>query len=242
MRVAQLGRLESSDRAPNLLIGDRVEIDATAQIGANVVLHDDVSIGPNAVVKHGAVVGALRSYAAGSNSEPTGPAATRLDAGAIVCMNAIVVAGATLGPGSLLGDFGFLSAYSRIGERSVVGAGTQVGIGTDIGARVRIQNATIITPRAIIEDDAFVGPGVMFTTDNTLARKGTGENWGITLRRACRISAGVVFTPGVEIGEEAFVAAGAVVTKDVGPREKIRGVPGKLFGTVSDEELLENWR
>jgi acetyltransferase-like isoleucine patch superfamily enzyme len=56
------------------------------------------------------------------------------------------------------------------------------------------------------------------------------------------VSAGVVLTPGVEIGEESFIAAGAVIVKDVAAREKIMGVPGRVYGTVSDEELLENWR
>jgi acetyltransferase-like isoleucine patch superfamily enzyme len=51
-----------------------------------------------------------------------------------------------------------------------------------------------------------------------------------------------VFVPGVEIGEEAFIAAGAVVTRDVPPRAVVVGVPGRVVGEVSNEDLLERWR
>ena len=48
--------------------------------------------------------------------------------------------------------------------------------------------------------------------------------------------------PGVVIGEEAFIAAGAVVTRDVGAREVVMGVPGRVVRHVGDEDLLERWR
>lgn len=234
--------LRPDDRAHHLLVGERVEIAESAQIGAHVVLHDDVVIGPHVVVKHNSVIGASRARDAGSRSTPVDHGVTRIGDGAIICLNAVIFSGASVGAGSLVGDFAYVSPLAVLGDNSVVGGHTQVGMRARIGARVRIQNASVVTPDAVLDDDVFVGPGVMFTTDSTLARAGKPADWPIRVRRAARIGAGVVITPGIDIGEESFIAAGAVVVRDVEPRTKLRGVPGRVFGSVTEDELLENWR
>jgi acetyltransferase-like isoleucine patch superfamily enzyme len=95
----------------------------------------------------------------------------------------------------------------------------------------------------VIEEDAFVGPGVTFANDNTMDRHPPDTPLtGPLLRRACRVGAGVVVCPGVEIGEEAFVAAGAVVVADVPPRGVAMGVPARVVREVPDGDLLECWR
>jgi acetyltransferase-like isoleucine patch superfamily enzyme len=94
-----------------------------------------------------------------------------------------------------------------------------------------------------VEDDVFIGPGVVMTNDNTMDRHGPETPLsGATLRRACRVGGGVVLTPGVQIGEEAFIAAGAVVVRDVPTRAVAIGVPARVVRAVGDEDLLENWR
>jgi acetyltransferase-like isoleucine patch superfamily enzyme len=225
--------LRPDDRAHHLLVGERVEIAESAQIGAHVVLHDDVVIGPHVVVKHNSVIGASRARDAGSRSTPVDHGVTRIGDGAIICLNAVIFSGASVGAGCLVGDFAYVSPLAVLGDNSVVGGHTQVGMRARIGARVRIQNASVVTPDAVL---------VMFTTDSTLARAGKPADWPIRVRRAARIGAGVVITPGIDIGEESFIAAGAVVVRDVEPRTKLRGVPGRVFGSVTEDELLENWR
>ena len=75
-----------------------------------------------------------------------------------------------------------------------------------------MQTNCYLTAHTEIEDDVFIGPGVVTTNDNTMARHPAGEpRKGPTLRRACRIGGGAVLCPGIEVGEEAFVGAGAVV-------------------------------
>jgi acetyltransferase-like isoleucine patch superfamily enzyme len=134
-------------------------------------------------------------------------------------------------------------------ERTVVGPGSVIGRGSAVdndvvvGARVRVQTDVYLTAYSVVEDDVFVGPGVLTTNDSTMARHDDSYDVrGCTLRRACRVGGAAVLTPGVEIGEEAFVAAGAVVVRDVPARAVVMGVPARAVRSVPDEDLLERWR
>ena len=106
-----------------------------------------------------------------------------------------------------------------------------------------MQTRCYLTTGSLVEEDAFLGPGVVLANDNTMGRHSPEEPLrGPVLRRACRIGAGTVICPGVEIGEEAFVAAGTVVTADVPARAVVVGVPARKLREVPDEDLLEHWR
>ncbi|MGH2905616.1 MAG: N-acetyltransferase [Solirubrobacterales bacterium] len=234
--------LAVSDLAHNLLVGDHVEIDPTAQIGANVVIHSNVVIAAGAVIKHNAVIGALPTLADDSRSDRLPAGETYIGPGATICIGAIVMGGARIGSETIIGD------YAYIRERVVTGIGCRIGRATGIGAsarlgdRVNIQTLSGVAAAALVEDDVFIGPGVMFSSDDTMARRDAAERTQTVIRRGTRIGSGVTLTPGLQIGPEAFIAAGAVVARDVGQREKVRGVPARVYGAVADEELLDNWR
>ncbi|MHB8694041.1 MAG: acyltransferase [Solirubrobacteraceae bacterium] len=235
--------LRPSDAAPNLWVGADVQIADEVRIGANVVIHSGTVIEPGVAVQDGVVLG-KEAVTAPHSKAPARPAGGLLvRGGATVCTGAVVFAGATIGSSAIIGDQAHIREGAVIGEETVIGRGSAVGPEARIGQRVRAQTNIWLTSWTVVEDDVFVGPGVVTLNDDTMARLARGAPLRAPiLRRACRIGGGVVLTPGVEVGEEAFVAAGAVITRDVPARAIVMGVPGRPTGEVPDEQLLERWR
>jgi acetyltransferase-like isoleucine patch superfamily enzyme len=197
-------------------------------LGRNVVVHPSIVVGERCRIDDAAVVGRLPVLAPFSHASRTEPGPTVLEDGATVCAGAIVFAGARICARAIVGDQAHVRERAVLGPESVLGRGSALGNDAIVGARVRIQTNVWLTAYTVVEDDAFVGPGVVTTNDDEMARGGPDQELkGPVLRRSCRVGGGVVLTPGVEIGEEAFVAAGAVVTRDVAPRTLVMGVPAK---------------
>jgi acetyltransferase-like isoleucine patch superfamily enzyme len=212
-------------------------------VGAHVVIHDGVVLGEGCEVQDGAVLGREATLAPDSSAPRKPPEPLVVCPGAIVCAGAIVFAGAKLGERSIIGDQAHVRERTEIGAQTVVGRGSAIGNDAMIGARVRIQTNVWLTAYTVVEDDVFVGPGVITTNDDTMARlEAGGALEGPTLRRACRVGAGTVLAPGVEVGEEAYVAAGAVVTRNVAPRTLVMGVPAKPAREVPEHDMLEEPR
>jgi acetyltransferase-like isoleucine patch superfamily enzyme len=229
------GELRPSDRAPNLLIGQDVEIADSAWIGVNVVIADGVRVGEGVQIHHGAQLGITPSL--GAHSTAPDVAAGRLEIAdhAVVRGGAMVFAGARIGESAIVGDQAHVRERAVLGDRSVLGRGSAVSNDAVVGKDVRIQSMVWITGGVIVEDEVFFGPGVMTMNDDSMGRgAGRSEHEPPIFRRACRIGGGVLVTPGVTVGEEAFVAAGAVLTADVPARSRVRGVPGRVYGEVPE--------
>ncbi len=233
--------LSPDDRAPGLLLGDGVQIGADVVFGAHVVVHAGTVIGDGCAIEDNAVLGKRPRLATGSGAHgETG--ALELGERVTVCCGAVVLAGARVGEGAILGDQSFVRERCSIGPGSVIGRGSVVDNDVSVGARVRVQTNVYLTAYSKIEDDVFVGPGVVTTNDDAMGRHAREQQLrGATLRRACRIGGGAVLTPGVEIGEEAFVAAAALVTNDVPAHAVVMGSPARVVRDVPEADLLENW-
>jgi acetyltransferase-like isoleucine patch superfamily enzyme len=235
--------------APGAVVGagavlhDDVRVGAGSRIGSLTVVHAGTEIADECVIEDHVVLGKrprLRpgSSAAGGELDPL-----VIEAGATICCGAIIYAGARIGARAIVGDQAQIRERAVIGSRSVVGHGSTVDFDVTVGERVLIQTGVYVTAGSVVEDDVFLGPGVVTTNDDTMARHPKGEALrGVAFRRACRVGGGSVLVPGVEVGVEAFVAAGAVVTRDVGEREVVIGVPARVVRRVGDEDLLERWR
>jgi UDP-2-acetamido-3-amino-2,3-dideoxy-glucuronate N-acetyltransferase len=200
-------------------------------LGENVVIHEPVVIGSGCRIEDGAVVGRRPVLAGASSASREDPGPTVLEDGCVVCAGAIVFAGARICAGAIVGDQAHVRERATLGPESVLGRGSALGSGARVGARVSIQTNVWLTSQTVVEDDAFVGPGVVTTNDDEMGRGRPPEELvAPVLRRGCKVGGGAILTPGVEIGEGAFVAAGAVVTKNVPPRTLVMGVPAAAVG------------
>lgn len=235
--------LRASDRAPGLVIGDRVELLTDADLGANVVIHSGTMIGAGVRIQDGAVLGKPVALGPRSEAPREEPPPVRIGDGATVGAGAVLVAGAQIGDRAVVGDQAHVRERAEVGAETVIGRGAAIDNDVTIGARVKVQTGCYLTAHTLVEDDVFIAPGVTTTNDHTMGRHGREhELRGAVLRRACRVGGAAVLLPGIEIGEEAFVAAGAVVTGDVPPRTVVAGVPALKLREVPDEDLLERWR
>jgi acetyltransferase-like isoleucine patch superfamily enzyme len=135
--------------------------------------------------------------------------------------------------------YSFTNLYGcRIGDHTRIGPFVEVQRGAVIGAHCKIQSHTFVCDGVTIEDEVFVGHGVMFVNDKrpraTTADGGlqTDADWELLLtvvERRASIGSGAVVLGGVRIGAGALVGAGAVVTRDVAPGETVAGIPARLI-------------
>jgi acetyltransferase-like isoleucine patch superfamily enzyme len=228
---------------PFAVIHDGVSVGAGSTIGSGAVLYPGAHLGERCVVEAGAVLGKEPRLRKGSAAAGTTLTPLMLGEGVSVCCGAVVYAGADIAAGVIIGDQSQVRERVSIGTDTIVGRGSTVDFGATVGSRVLIQTNVYVTGESIVEDEVFLGPGVLTTNDDTMGRRHNGEPLlGAVFRRACRVGGGVMLVPGVVVGEEAFVAAGALVTRDVGRRQVVMGVPARVVREVPDEDLIERWR
>jgi acetyltransferase-like isoleucine patch superfamily enzyme len=124
-----------------------------------------------------------------------------------------------------------------VGSGSRVGAFVEIQKNASIGERCKISSHTFVCEGVVIEDEVFVGHGVMFINDRRPratagGRPQTEADWQVVPTRVCRgasIGSGAVVMCGVTIGEHAMIGAGAVVTRDVAAGATVAGVPARLL-------------
>ena len=124
----------------------------------------------------------------------------------------------------------------RVGDDTKIGSFVEIQKNAHVGSRCKISSHTFICEGVTIEDEVFVGHGVMFINDPHPRATSAGElqteaDWVVVPTRVCRgasIGSGATILCGITIGEKAMVGAGAVVTRDVAPGETVVGVPARV--------------
>ena len=140
----------------------------------------------------------------------------------------------------------FINLYGcEIGDDTKIGACVEIQKGVSVGQRCKISSHTFICEGVTIEDEVFVGHGVMFTNDvyprATTAGGAlqTEQDWKVettVVKKGASIGSGATILPRLTVGEGAIVGAGSVVTRDVAPHTIVVGNPAKFLRTVQPEE------
>lgn len=144
---------------------------------------------------------------------------------------------------------GFVNLYGcRIGDSCIIGTFVEIQRDVVVGDRAKIQSHSFLCSGVTVEDEAFIGHGVMFTNDrfpratNADSSLKTGDHWEcIPTRVGKRASIGsnATILCGVNIGEEALIGAGSVVVRDVPARTVVAGNPARFVRELqqNDPEL-----
>jgi UDP-2-acetamido-3-amino-2,3-dideoxy-glucuronate N-acetyltransferase len=128
-----------------------------------------------------------------------------------------------------------------IADETKIGAFVEIQKSASIGARCKISSHTFICEGVTIEDEVFVGHGVMFTNDlypsavNADGSLQTEADWKVVATRVksrAAIGSNVTIMAGVTIGQNSLIGAGAVVTRDVPDYAIVAGVPARVIGDV----------
>jgi acetyltransferase-like isoleucine patch superfamily enzyme len=123
-----------------------------------------------------------------------------------------------------------------VGDDTKIGAFVEIQKNVIVGKRCKVSSHTFICEGVTIEDEVFIGHGVMFTNDlhpraTIDGRLQTEEDWQVVttrVKRGASIGSGAVVLAGITIGEGAMIGAGAVVTHDVPDHQTVKGVPARL--------------
>jgi len=159
-----------------------------------------------------------------------------------------ISANVVLGQGVKIFHSELVNLYGcTVGDETKIGAFVEVQKNAYIGKRCKISSHTFVCEGVTIEDDVFVGHGVMFINDlypraTEDGRLQTEADWKVVptrVKRGASLGSGAVILAGVTIGEGAMVGAGAVVTRNVADHATAKGVPARMAWRSKKSELNE---
>ena len=131
--------------------------------------------------------------------------------------------------------YDFVNLYGcEIGDESQIGPFVEIQRGVVIGRRVKVQSHTVVCEGVTIDDEAFIGHGVMFINDKypvSVLPPGTPlpERERTHVGRGASIGSNATILGSVTIGAGALVGAGSVVTHDVPDGAVVAGNPARIL-------------
>ena len=133
----------------------------------------------------------------------------------------------------------FINLYGcEIGDDTKIGAFVEIQKNAKVGRCCKISSHTFICEGVTIEDNVFIGHGVMFTNDtypratSSDGKLQTEADWKVektVVKQGASLGTGTTILPNTSIGENAVIGAGSVVTKDVPANAIVAGNPAKVL-------------
>jgi acetyltransferase-like isoleucine patch superfamily enzyme len=137
----------------------------------------------------------------------------------------------------------FINLYGcSVGNNTKIGAFVEIQKNASVGSNCKVSSHSFICEGVVIEDDVFVGHGVIFTNDkyprsvNANGGLQTEADWGVVktiVKCGASIGSNATIVCGVTIGERSIVGAGAVVTKDIPPDTIVAGNPARILRKIA---------
>lgn len=134
----------------------------------------------------------------------------------------------------------------QIDDDTKIGAFVEIQKNATIGRSCKISSHSFLCEGVAIEDEVFIGHGVMFTNDlyprstNSDGSIQTESDWKVIetrVKRGASIGSNATILAGITIGKSALIGAGAVVTHDVMDYAIVAGVPARVVGDVRDRAV-----
>jgi acetyltransferase-like isoleucine patch superfamily enzyme len=139
----------------------------------------------------------------------------------------------------------FINLYGcEIGDETKIGAFVEIQKNASVGRRCKISSHTFVCEGVRIEDNVFIGHGVMFINDSyprATAADGnlqTEADWKVertTIKQGASIGSGATILCNITVGEKAIVGAGSVVTKDVPANSIVAGNPARFLRSIEQK-------
>lgn len=144
--------------------------------------------------------------------------------------------------------FSFVNLYGcEIGDNSKIGAFVEIQKGARIGQNCKISSHSFICEGVTVEDNVFIGHGVIFINDrypratNSQGNLQNEDDWACIstrIKQGASIGSNATILCGVTIGENAVVGAGSVVTKNVAPNAVVAGNPARVIKKIEKGEAV----
>ena len=144
-----------------------------------------------------------------------------------------------LGKDVKIWNFTYIGNDAEIGDGTKVGSLAHIDYGVKIGKNCKIEGMAYIPPLTVIDDDVFIGPGVVFTNDPYPM---SPKMVGVHVESGAIVCAGAMLKAGITVGSKAVVGLGAVVTKDVPPETVVYGNPARVRYSLAEYlEKKKEW-